>query len=144
MRHLARMKRGNQFGDINGFLNNFFDAPIFKGYNACDCNPSVDIRETKDDLFLTFELPGMEKDKIKVGIKETVLTVSGERKARREEDHDDFVRSEIWQGSFSRSFTLPKRIDLKNISADYKNGLLEIKLGKLEESKPKEIEVSVS
>jgi len=104
----------------------------------------VMIRETNDNVQLTFELPGMKKDDIKVAVRDGVLTVSGSREFKSESKDDDYVRCEICSGSFSRSFTLPESVNSEKISADYKNGLLEIKLDKLEEVKPKEIEVKVS
>jgi HSP20 family protein len=95
-------------------------------------------------LVLTFELPGMDKKDIKVQVKDSVLTVSGKRELKSETKEGNTVRSEIWSGSFSRSFTLPDSINPEKIAADYKNGLLEIRMDKLEEVKPKEIEVRVS
>ena len=109
-----------------------------------DFMPRVNIEETKDNVSLTFELPGMEKDNIKIMVKDDVLTVAGERKSFDEQKDDAFVRREIYSGKFSRSFTLPDTIDPDAVSADYKNGLLLVKLGKKEEGKPREIEVKVS
>ena len=145
MRQLAiRPRRNDLASNIDGFFSNFFDTPAFWSDSGCCYFPPVDIHETKDDLFLTFELPGMEKDEIKVGVESNILTVSGERKTHQEENGQDFIRSEIRHGSFSRSFTLPKTVDLDKISADYKNGLLEIRLAKVEEAKPKEVKVKIS
>jgi len=73
-----------------------------------------------------------------------LLTVSGRREFKQESKDDSCVRREIHSGEFSRSFTLPDTVDADKIQADYRNGLLEIKLAKLEEVKPKEIEVKVS
>ena len=86
----------------------------------------------------------MEKDNFKINVKDNVLTVSGERKDESEEKADNYIRSEIRSGSFSRSFTLPKTVDVDKINADYKNGILELTLGKREEAKPREIDVKVS
>ncbi|RME23735.1 MAG: Hsp20/alpha crystallin family protein [Candidatus Zixiibacteriota bacterium] len=106
--------------------------------------PRMDVRDTNDNLFLTFELPGVKKDDIKVNIRENVLTVTAKRETKEEVKDDEFIRREIRSGSFCRSVTLPDTVNTDKISADYKNGLLEIKLEKLEEVKPKEIEVKVS
>jgi HSP20 family protein len=103
--------------------------------------PRVDIKETKDDVQLTFEVPGINKEDIKVVLENRVLTVSGKREFHHE---DDYVLNEINSGSFCRSFTLPDTIDSEKISADYKNGMLSVKLAKVEEKKPKEIQVTVS
>jgi len=89
------------------------------------------------------ELPGMEKDKIKLMVENDTLTISGERK-RNDEDKREVVRSERFYGTFSRSFSLPENIDKSGISADYKNGLLEVTLPLKEEEKPKQIDVKIS
>jgi HSP20 family protein len=89
------------------------------------------------------ELPGMEKDHIKIMVENGILTISGERK-RNEENANEMVRSERYYGSFSRSFTLPDSIDKSGISADYVNGLLEVTLPMKEEEKPKQIDIAVN
>ncbi len=129
--------------EIDNLFNDFFNFPSYRTADSCDFMPRVNIRENDDNVFLTFELPGMEKKDIKVVVKDNVLTVSGERNFKTEEKGDGYVRTEISSGTFSRSFTLPDTVDGEKISADYKNGLLEIKLAKKEEVKPKEIEVKV-
>ena len=106
--------------------------------------PRVNIGETDDNLRLTFEVPGMDKKDIKVTMVDGVLTVSGKRESAQKVEGDHYYRHEISSGEFSRSFTLPDTVNADKISADYKNGLLEITLTKLEEVKPKEIEVQVS
>lgn len=106
--------------------------------------PSVNIHESDDSLKLTFEVPGMDKKDIKVTMVDGVLTVSGKREVSEKAEGNHYHRQEIASGEFSRSFTLPDTINAEKISADYKSGLLEITLAKLEEVKPKEIEVQVS
>ncbi len=130
--------------EFDSLFNGFFNFPSIRTEMSCDFMPRVNVKETKDDLTLTFELPGMEKKDVKVMVKDDVLTVSGERNFKSEEKDDGYIRTEISSGSFSRSFTLPDTVDSEKISADYKNGMLEVKLVKKEEVKPKEIEVSVS
>ena len=129
--------------ELDSMFNNFLSGSNMGTQYDCDFMPRVNIRETKDDVALTFEVPGMKKEDIKVTVKENVLTVSGERKEVVEENEQTFVRNEILTGSFSRSFTLPESVDTDKITADYKQGMLEIKLAKKEAVKPKEIEVSV-
>lgn len=144
MRNLMiRHGRRNLSDEIENFYRDFFGGNLRSDYECC-FSPSVDIQENKDDVILTFELPGMDKKDIKVWIEDNVLTVSGERKIRNEEKTDMYVRTEIRDGSFNRSFTLPRTIDSGKISADYKNGLLTVTLIKTEEAKPKEIEIKVN
>ena len=106
--------------------------------------PAVDINEPENEFTLTFELPGLDKKEIKVGGEDNVLTVSSERRRRKEEKGENYIRSEISSGRFSRSSTLPKTIAGGKISANYKDGLLMVRLGQAETNKPKEIEVKIS
>ena len=103
----------------------------------------MDIVKEDSGFKIVAELPGMEKDKIKIMIEEGTLTISGER-AREKNEKDEFVRAERFYGNFTRSFTLPDSIEKSGISADYKNGLLEVSLPVKAEEKPKQIEVQLS
>lgn len=127
-------------------FDDFFSVPGFRA-DVAGYFPKVDIRETKENLQLTFEVPGMTKEDIKVLIKDKILTVSGKREDKREEKSEEkianWIRTEISSGEFSRSFTLPEYINPDRVRADYKHGMLEITLEKKEELKPKEIEVKV-
>ena len=128
-------------------FENIFDGFFQNLSTASDSSnfvPKVNISEDDSNVRLTFELPGMEKGDIKVIVQDGILTVSGERKFEKKEETDKYVRSEIRAGSFSRSFTLSDTVNHETVSADYKNGLLEVSLAKKEETKPREIEVKVS
>jgi len=107
--------------------------------------PRVDIIETKDSLVVKADVPGLEKDDFKVSVEDNVLTLSGEKKVEYDEKDKkhNYHRVERTYGCFSRSFTLPNIVDTKNVKAKYKNGVLEVKLPKSEESKPKEIEINI-
>jgi HSP20 family protein len=135
--------RNNRQG-LNRMFDRFFDdwftAPAHQG----DFSPKVNIRETSDNVTLMFEVPGIKKDDIKVTVNDDVLTISGKRQFEHEENDNVYLRREIATGEFSRSFTLPETVDADKIAADYNNGLLEIKLARREETKPKEIEVKIS
>lgn len=131
---------------FNGGLNNLFEDFGFRMPNLpeSDFSPRVNIVDNKDNVELTFELPGIDKNEINVLVRDNVLTVSGERKMKNEVKEDGYVRSEIRNGKFSRSFNLGDNIDVEKVAADYKDGLLHIKLDKKEEAKPKEIQVKIS
>lgn len=105
--------------------------------------PRVDIRETEDKYFLTFEAPGLTKDDFDISVRQNTLTVSGQRKEEKEEKDSGFIRREIASGSFSRSFTIPETVNTDSISAEYRDGLLDITMDKLEKVKPKEVKVNV-
>jgi len=129
--------------NMDRLFEDFFGSPARWEANEAAFSPRTDIQEDENELSLTFELPGMDKGDIKVSVVDGVLSVSGERKFKKEDKGANYIRSEIRTGSFSRSFTLPDTVDADKISADYKDGLLLVKMAKKEEVKPKEIEVKV-
>ncbi len=130
--------------EIDRMFNDFFRYPSIHSECEADYLPRVDIKDNKDNVTLTFEVPGMDKKDIKVVVKDGNLIVSGERNFKSEEKDENYVRTEIRQGKFCRSFSLPETVNADSVTADYRNGMLEVKLAKLEEVKPKEIEVKVS
>jgi HSP20 family protein len=103
--------------------------------------PAVDVWETDNELVLAFDLPGIPEEKIAVELEDNILTVSGERERSQEHSSDRFYRYERRFGSFSRSVTLPAGVTEKDISANYKDGVLEVRVPKPEEQKPKRIRV---
>ena len=129
--------------DIDRMFNNFFsDAPVCSP-RAHTFWPAVDIHETDDEVRLTLEAPGAKKEDIKVTVKDRVLSIDGKREVHSENAEGNLLVNEIRAGEFSRKFTLPKTINTEKINADFANGLLTVSLAKIEEVKPKEIEVSV-
>lgn len=115
----------------------------FRSRGSEEYAPRVDIRETEDKYFLTFEVPGMKKDDIDISVRQNMLTVSGKREEEKEEKDKGYIRREIASGSFSRSFTIPETVNSDSISAEYRDGLLEISMDKLEKVKPKEVKINV-
>jgi HSP20 family protein len=95
--------------------------------------PAVNIKEESDKFVLEMAAPGMKKDDFKINLDNYQLTISSEKKDEKEEKEDNYTRREFVYSSFSRSFTLPKSIDIEKIKADYKNGILNIVLPKKEE-----------
>jgi HSP20 family protein len=104
--------------------------------------PPVDIYEDEHNITLKIEVPGIDQKDIDVRLENNTLTVRGERKFEKEEKEENFHRVERRYGSFFRAFTLPNTVDTENVSADYDNGVLNIKLAKKAEAKPKQIKVS--
>jgi len=125
------------------FSDDFFSFPSLFNFDSARFAPRVDVSETDEKLAFTFELPGMKQEDIKVTVKNDTLTVSGKREERREGKSEQYAHREISSGSFCRSFSLPGTVKTDSIKAEYRNGLLEISLDKLEEVKPREIEVKV-
>ena len=88
--------------------------------------PSVDVSETKTELKVRAELPGMTHDDIELNLQDNVLTLKGEKKQEKKEEKEDYHRTECCYGSFTRSFTLPACVDQDNVQATFKDGILEI------------------
>jgi HSP20 family protein len=105
--------------------------------------PPVDIYEDEHNITLKIEVPGINEKDMDVRIENNTLTVHGERKIEMEEKEENFRRVERQYGSFTRVFTLPSSVDTGQVSANYDNGVLKIKLAKKAAAKPKQIKVSV-
>ena len=106
--------------------------------------PPVDIYETENELVVKAELPDFQEKDIDVRIANNMLTIRGERKFEKDVKEENYLRIERAYGSFMRSFSLPNTVSSENIRADYRNGVLTLHLAKREESKPKQIKISVS
>jgi len=103
--------------------------------------PSVDIRETRDALLVQAELPGIDKKDVKVEVHDGVLTLSGERRYEKDVKEENVHRVERAYGSFSRSFSLPSKIDGEKVEAHMKDGVLEVRLPKRESVRPRAVEI---
>lgn len=105
--------------------------------------PTSDVVETKDEILIKAELPGLDEKDVDVEIENGVLTIKGERNAEQETDEKGYRRIERAYGSFLRTFTLPTNIEAEKISATFTNGLLEVHMPKMEGAKPRTIKVEV-
>jgi HSP20 family protein len=105
--------------------------------------PPVDVYEDEHGVTLKIEVPGINEKDIDVSIENNTLTVRGERTVEKDEKEENFQRVERQYGSFTRSFTLPNSVDLDQVSANYNQGVLKIRLAKKAEAKPKQIKVNV-
>ena len=105
--------------------------------------PAVDVAEENDRILVRVEVPGVDEKDLRVHFEDGMLTVTGERQFERKETRN-YHRIERAYGTFTRTFSLPRRIDANKIAAEYKNGILEIEIPKLEEAKPKQIQINVN
>jgi HSP20 family protein len=112
-----------------------FDRNFYNSTERSGMVPAVNIREREDHFLLELAAPGMKKDDFKIKLDNNVLTISSEQKEESEETKEKFTRKEFFYQSFSRSFTLPKSVDLDKIKADYNNGVLSLNMPKREEAK---------
>ena len=107
--------------------------------------PAVDIFETEShDLVLKAELPGMTREEIEVTVENGTLVLKGQKTFDADVKEEHYRRIERSYGQFHRSFTLPNTVDTSKVAADYKNGILTVKLPFREEAKPRTINVDVA
>jgi HSP20 family protein len=106
--------------------------------------PPVDIYETENELVIKADLPDLEDKDIDVRVENNLMTIRGERKFEKDINEDNYLRVERAYGPFTRSFSLPNTVSPESIRAEYRNGVLNVHMAKLEESKPKQIKISVS
>ncbi len=104
--------------------------------------PTLDVWETDTEVIYAFDLPGLEEEDISIEVHDDTLAVSGRRERVTKDQDDRFFRFERRYGSFSRAAGLPQGVDGSKISASYKNGVLEVRVPKPEESRPRRIQLS--
>jgi HSP20 family protein len=104
--------------------------------------PPVDIHETDDALVLTVDLPGVSKDHVSIEMHQNTLILKGQRPYNAEVKDDRYHRVERAYGTFQRSFMLPMQVDQEKVQATYHDGVLELRLPKLEAAKPKRIAIT--
>lgn len=108
--------------------------------------PAMEIRDKKDALVLTAELPGLTGKDINIGLEDDVLTISGEKREEKKEG-DEESKYYLWErryGAFHRSFTLPSAVDADKITADFDGGVLTVTLPKTEKVKAKERKIAIT
>lgn len=105
--------------------------------------PAVDVSETDDAVMVQAEVPGMDPSEIDVSLEGNVLTIKGEKKDEREEKGENFHRVERQYGTFIRSVQLPTEVVAEKVSASFRNGVLEVRLPKSEDAKPKRVAIDV-
>jgi HSP20 family protein len=107
-------------------------------------HPAADVHETEDAYQIQVELPGVKQENVNVSIEDGVLTLSAEKKVEEEVKERNVWRTERTFGSFSRSFSFSHEIDADQVSATYRDGVLELTVPKAEQAKPRKIDVTVS
>jgi len=137
---------GSLQNEMNRLFNTVFDTPPSgnAGSTMRRWMPAMDLVETDESFILRADLPGMSEEDIKVEFEDGTLTVSGERKAEHESRNEGYYRVERAFGAFSRSLTLPQGVDPESVSASFDRGVLEVKVPKPEQRKPRRIEIGGS
>src|SRR5438094_6140468 len=138
------------FRDIQSEVNRLFDSFLGRptaaatGTGSRVWMPIVDMHETNDDLVLNFEIPGVREKDISLSITGDLLTVKGEREFNHQLRDDNCLHMERVYGKFERSIRLPMPVQADRVSATCRDGMLEVRLPKTEEVRPKEIKIEVS
>lgn len=130
--------------EVSSRLARLFDeSPLSTGTNGGTWVPFVNVEETKDEMILSAELPGMTEENISIEMENNVLTISGEKSEERTEGEED-RRYHLWErrwGTFQRSFTLPRTVKSDEIRAGFDKGVLRIRMPKVAEAKTRKIAI---
>jgi HSP20 family protein len=131
--------------EFDDLVERFFgQEPVFsRSLFSRTFTPVVDIVENENDIIVKAEIPGMEQKDLDVNLAGDVLTIKGEKKAEHEERGDNFHRIERSYGSFSRSLALPCEVQQDKAEANYKNGVLSLRLPKSESCKKKAVKITI-
>jgi HSP20 family protein len=145
------MTRSDPFRELAALqerMNRLFGELYLQDEQAVDRRPDwvppVDIYEADHALVIKAELPEMVREDIEVTVENNTLSLRGERKLPTDVKEEQFRRIERNYGTFSRSFTLPEKVDASKVTAEYRNGVLTVKLPFREEAKPRTINVEVA
>jgi HSP20 family protein len=131
--------------EMNRLFNTLFDSPARQNGPTATRRwiPAMDLVETQQDFVLRSDLPGLSEQDVNIELEDNVLTISGERKAEHEEHGEGYYRVERASGAFSRSLTLPEGVDPEGVRASFDRGVLEVRIAKPEQRKPRKVAISV-
>ena len=130
--------------EMNRLFNTVFDGPMPSGAAMRRWMPAMDLVESDDHFVLRADLPGMSEDDVNIELEDSTLTISGERRSEHEAEGDGYYRVERATGAFSRSLTLPKGVDPEAVTARFDRGVLEVRVPKPAERKPRRITIGGS
>jgi HSP20 family protein len=144
MATLVRWEPFRELAQLQGEMGRLFNG-LLEGQSGGRSSqawvPPLDVWETESELVYAFDLPGIDEDKIQIEVQDDTLTVSGERVKETQEQGDRYYRFERRYGSFARAVGLPNGIDESKSAASYVNGVLEIRVPKPEEARPRRIQL---
>jgi HSP20 family protein len=130
--------------EMNRLFNTVFDAPQGGGNGGGTLRrwmPAMDLLETDDQFVLRADLPGLSEEDVSIELEDTTLTISGQRKSEHDQRSEGAYRVERAFGAFSRSLTLPQGVDPDAVTAAFDKGVLEVRILKPEQRKPKRIAI---
>lgn len=148
---MSTLIRWNPFKETEELNNRLFSLfNLATGRNPAGTNtvanwsPLVDVTEDEKEYHIKAELPEVRKEDVKVTVENGLLTISGERKFEQEQKGKRYHRVERAYGSFTRYFSVPEDADDSQVSAEFKDGVLNVRLAKSEKAKPRAVEVKVA
>jgi HSP20 family protein len=148
--NIVRWDPFRELEDMSMRLGRFFNQPRLRrvddddGSFFADWAPAVDVQETDKEYIVKADLPDVRKEDVKVGIEDGVLTLEGERKQEKEEKGKKFHRVERVYGKFVRRLALPMEVEAQKVAAEFKDGVLNVRMPKAEAAKPRAIDVKVA
>jgi HSP20 family protein len=130
--------------EVNRLFNTVFDAPAAQnnGGTMRRWMPAMDLVETESHFVLRADLPGLSEEDVNIEVEDRVLTISGERAAEHEASKEGYHRVERAFGAFSRALTLPEGVDAESVEAQFDRGVLEVRIPKPEQAKPRKITIA--
>lgn len=141
MATLVRMDPFREVAALHNELSRFMNSIEGNGRASQSWVPALDVWETEDALVYAFDLPGVDEDKVSIEVDDSMLTVTAEREQQEEVSGERYYRFERRYGTFSRAVGLPQGVDEDAITADYKSGVLEVRVPKPEQVKPRRITI---
>ena len=143
MSTLVRWEPFRELGTLQSEMSRLMNGMLEgNGRQSQNWVPALDVWETPTEVVYAFDLPGIREEQISIEVKDETLTISADREKTEETSENGFYRFERRYGTFARAVGLPQGVDQENISARYENGVLEVRVPKPEEQKPKKIELS--
>ena len=147
MMNLVKWNPWREMPTLHNRMSRMFNDPFYRIGQLADedslglWNPAVDLYEKDDHFVIKAELPGIDKNNIKIDLKDRVLTLSGERTYDKEVKEEDYYRKERSYGRFQRAFRLPSDVDSDKIKAEFKDGVLQVEVPKPEQTRAKEVTI---
>jgi HSP20 family protein len=128
--------------EFDRLFNSVFEGPGADARALRRWMPPMDLIESEGEFVLRADLPGLSEADVKIELEDSTLTIAGERKSESETERDGYLRVERATGTFQRSLTLPKGVDPEAVSASFDRGVLEVRIPKPEQRKPRRIEIA--
>lgn len=139
----------NEMERIQGEMNRLFNTSLMRGGDRDTglqegvWSPAIDIHDSKDNILVKADIPGLKKEDIEVTVQGDALIIKGQKSREKETKDKDYIRTERFYGAFHRAIRLPAEIQADKVEASYKNGVLELVLPKSEKARPKQIKLDI-